>query len=325
MMCKKPSHGRNGRYWPCGMCIFCRINNLRKRTSRIMLERSKHESSVFATFTLDNEHLTEGLEPDHLRLLWYQLRNYGFKDFRYYAVGEYGGHLFGEPEAERACNPHYHAALFNFPQCLRGETNLTHDLPCCEICTLVRSAWSRGRIHLGSLEGASAMYIAQYVTKKMTGKDDHRLGGRHPEFARMSSKPGIGALAAADLAALMRTPAGEHIMLQTEDVMRTYTIDHEKHVPLDRYMRIRIRKELGFNDPHLTPRLSRQKYEEEMRLLREEKINERETYFQKHEDPLDARWRAVQHTITEQKLKLKRIEALLNMPRESKLNEEASL
>lgn len=56
---------------------------------------------------------------------------------------------------------------------------------------------------VGQLTAKSANYIAGYVTKKMTHRSDIRLGGRCPEFARMSLWPGIGALAMFNVASEM--------------------------------------------------------------------------------------------------------------------------
>lgn len=327
MMCKKPSQGRGGKLWPCGQCLFCRINILRKKTTRIMLERKQHENSTFATFTLNDDYHnnSDSLDPDHLRLFWYKLRNLGYK-FRYYAVGEYGGQLFGEPKAKRLSNPHYHAALFGFPNCLRGETDLSGNTSCCQICDIIQGAWGLGRIHLGTLEPASAMYIAQYVTKKMTGKDDNRLGGRFPEFSRSSNRPGIGFGAVKDLAVLCNSDSGLHHRQETGDIPKTLCIDNQKQVPLDRYLRIKIRKELNLNEPHLTPEKAKIETKMQMYFQRQETLKERITYFKSHDQSyLDAKFNATKYILDQEKQRLSRIEQRLNMPRESKLNEIASL
>lgn len=49
-----------------------------------------------------------------------------------------------------------------------------------------------GIVHVGEIMLESAAYIASYTVKKMTQVTDPRLGGRHPEFSRMSRRPGIG-------------------------------------------------------------------------------------------------------------------------------------
>lgn len=98
---------------------------------------------------------------------------------------------------------------------------------------------------LGDLTKDSAQYIAGYVTKKMTDKADPRLKGRHPEFARMSLRPGIGALAIEDIALVLTTDHGCDEILNTGDVPQVL-MHGSKRWPLGRYLRKKLREHLGF-------------------------------------------------------------------------------
>lgn len=151
-----------------------------------MLEATQHDQNCFATLTYSDSLQTE-LNPKHLQDFFKRLRTtLSPQKIRFYAVGEYGDNT------ER---PHYHAAIFNYQSCYYGYTRpRTHLVgkPCCPSCDQIRDVWGHGAVFLGTLEPHSANYIAGYVTKKLTGKNDLRLNGRHPEFGRMSNRPGIG-------------------------------------------------------------------------------------------------------------------------------------
>lgn len=100
-------------------------------------------------------------------------------------------------------------------------------------------------MYLGRLEDDSAGYMAGYVTKKMTHKDDVRLKGRMPEFGRMSLKPGIGFSALWDIAdALMRHEL-ENILVDVPDSLQH---GDKKKLPLGRYLRRRLRELVGKNE-----------------------------------------------------------------------------
>lgn len=99
---------------------------------------------------------------------------------------------------------------------------------------------------LGTLEQLSANYIAGYVTKKMSMYDDPRLlradGSRlHPEFARMSLRPGIGATAMDEVASeLMR------FNFDTSQADVPSALRHgKKELPLGRYLRQQLRMKIG--------------------------------------------------------------------------------
>lgn len=214
-----PSHGSHAAY-PCGQCMPCRVNKRRLWMSRMMLESYMHEDNCFVTLTYSPEKLPPGgtLVPkdtqDWLKRLRFDL---GEKKIRYYLVGEYGD------ESER---PHYHAAIFGIGP---------------DRADLINSTWGKGFTYVGDLTPHSAQYVAGYVTKKLTDKDDPRLKGRCPEFARMSRRPGIGATALGAIRDAVRTPSGLAAIESTGDVPFIIQVG-DKSYPIGRYLRSRLRK-----------------------------------------------------------------------------------
>lgn len=214
-----------------------------------MLESAQYEDNAFISLSYSDEHLPRAapadvasLSPVHMQLFlkrlrsryleWQQARHVNdIQRLRFFAVGEYGDETF---------RPHYHVAVFNFPTCRRSGTNHRARV-CCEVCQLVGEAWGLGAVHLGTLEINSAQYVAGYVTKKMTRHDDPRLEGRHPEFARMSLRPGIGAFAIPEIASeLMR------LGLDTSQADVPVSLRHGgRLLPLGRYLRRNLRKQIG--------------------------------------------------------------------------------
>lgn len=223
MLCKKP-YWKGNQAYGCGQCLFCRINKRRLWTHRILLESLMHTDNAFITLTYSPENLPENgtLVPKHLTDYIKRLRkNYG-QAIRYYAVGEYG---------DKSCRPHYHIAAFgiHFQNSAIGKS------------------WKYGHIHSGTITKDSAQYIASYTVKKLTSKDDARLCGRYPEFARMSRKPGIGAGAVAKIARDLETKEGSELIAKMLDVPSTITHDG-KQWPIGRYLKQRLRDEIGYEN-----------------------------------------------------------------------------
>lgn len=143
----------------------CRIGRRFVWATRIQLEAACHRSSMFVTLTYAPEHLPPGgsLSDSHWREF---TKGIGY---RYFGCGEYG---------DRTENPHYHAVLFG----------ISYQ----EVVDLVATRWPYGFSLVKFFAPEHAGYVAGYVVKKMTSKDDSRLQGRSPEFARMSRRPAIG-------------------------------------------------------------------------------------------------------------------------------------
>lgn len=237
MLCKNPYVAGEGQAYGCGQCLPCRLNRRRIWAHRIMLEASMYEANSFVTLTYSPENLPDGgsLVPAHYQRWLKRLRKrLSPQTFRYFLVGEYG---------EGTERPHYHAALFGYPSCGQSPDCSARKNK-CPVCSLIRDTWGYGHVQVGTLTDASSQYIAGYVTKKLTDPKDPRLKGRHPEFARMSLRPGLGADVMHDLAS---------VNLQYEIVEKTgdvpFALSHgRKSMPLGRYLVRRLRKLSGLEE-----------------------------------------------------------------------------
>lgn len=109
---------------PCGNCILCRIARTREWSTRLQMENSCWNESVFLTLTYDDDHVPYTncghltLRKKDLQLFFKRLRESLYRDLvasnpslpssvlrsrvklKYFACGEYGDHTF---------RPHYHA------------------------------------------------------------------------------------------------------------------------------------------------------------------------------------------------------------------------
>lgn len=243
----------------CGQCMPCRYNRRRIWATRIQVEAAQYKDNAFVTLTYAWNFPPAPLAPRDMQLFIKRLRDRFFKltgrKFRFFGVGEYG---------DNSGHPHFHFALFNFPTCAyRRSRYNARVVNCCAWCDMVRDAWGKGFVFLGEIENDSAGYIAGYVTKKMTNPDDPWLQGRHPEFARMSLKPGIGADAMFDVA---------HTLLCYQNTLDTMSdVPGElrigaKKFPLGRYLHKKLRVAVGRDEK--APDSAVQKIQEELRPLR---------------------------------------------------------
>lgn len=243
MLCKKP-YLKGIQPYPCGQCLPCRLNRRRLWTHRIVLEAKLHAENCFATLTYDGEHYPPdgSLSVADCQKFLKRLRKL-VGSFRYFAVGEYG---------ETTRRAHYHLALFGVG---------------AESAPAIDKAWGLGFVHIGELNPDSAQYVAGYVVKKLTRRDDPRLSGRSPEFARMSLKPGIGAGFAVRFAEGLNSEPGARSIIASGDVPVTARTDG-KHLPLGRYLRRQLREVLGFDNTGGQEKAMRMQ-NEEMQILRD--------------------------------------------------------
>lgn len=217
-----------------------------------MLESLLHANSSFITLTYAEERYD--LVPKDLQDWLKRFRRaVSPAKLRFFAVGEYG---------DRTQRPHYHAAIFGHPACYGGISNRLRGEPCpCPACSVVRETWGFGHVMVARLEMKSAQYIAGYVTKKMTSRDHPGLYGRHPEFARMSLRPGIGANAMHDVASVLM----QYGLENKGDVPPALRFG-SRIMPLGRYLRSRLRVLVGKDEK--SPEASLQALENQLQIVR---------------------------------------------------------
>lgn len=230
-----------------------------------MLEAKLHSDNAFVTLTYDDEHMPRSTDgrgillkkdmQDWLKRIRKAYDNATGRKLRFYGVGEYG---------DTTWRPHFHLALFNFPNCRYGKSTYSKvTRNCCVVCDMVRDTWSNGNVLVAELNTNTAQYVCGYVTKKMTSKDDVRLDGRPPEFARMSLRPGIGGDAMWDVASTVLT-----FDLETPEGDVPSSLRHgTRSLPLGRYLQKRLRKMVGRDEK--APEAVLDKLRAELHPLRE--------------------------------------------------------
>lgn len=226
----------NGRMVSCGQCMPCRINSRRTWTGRIMLEQMHSlDRSSFVTLTYNEDHLPKDgtLVPEDFTAYLNRLRGGSLGKVRFFGVGEYG---------DKSWRPHYHLLLFGVDP-LKWEGYLNEK-------------WHDGRknpaplgfVHVGECSRESAAYCAGYTTKKMLSKEDDRLQGKYPEFARMSKRPPIGAAGFRHIRELLYTRTGARGLAELGDIPSGVRIAGHVY-PVGRYWRRKLREHFGITEP----------------------------------------------------------------------------
>lgn len=223
----------------------------------MFLESLTCSASSFITLTYNDQHLPVdySLDPDHSKRFMYRLRTaLAPKRVRFFLCGEYG---------DQTKRPHYHACLFNVG---------------FEDWSTVAASWKKGFVHTGDFNETTAQYVSGYVTKKMTSHADPRLEGRYPEFSRQSNRPGIGAPAIPVLADQIHTFDGLDSLVDG-DVPRALNVGR-RSIPLGRYLRSKLREEMGFSDvqkDEIKRRFFEEKAQEWLLALRSD-----QTFYEKY-------------------------------------------
>lgn len=165
---------------------------------------------------------------------------------RFFLAGEYGDETF---------RPHYHLSLFG----VSGDTLVPTPSGPERVSDIICSSWAKGNVHVAEFNELTAQYIAGYVTKKMTQKDDPRLLGRPPEFARMSRRPGIGANA-------MQTIADTWRKSNLPGSPPTYLQIGRRKINLGRFMLQKLREACGLSPEEINEIKSEVTYEQSLQM-----------------------------------------------------------
>lgn len=183
-----PVGGREVIQLPCGRCIGCRHDYARQWATRCVHEASLYKQNSFITLTYEDKYLNHqnSLDKTDFPKFMKRLRKYFYGNkksaVRYFHCGEYG---------ENFGRPHHHALLFNFdfPDKKLWKDKKGNPLFRSKI---LETIWPYGYSVIGSVNFATAAYVARYVIKKINGElAPGHYQGREPEYSTQSRRPGI--------------------------------------------------------------------------------------------------------------------------------------
>jgi len=171
---------------PCGRCMGCRLEKSRQWAVRCVHESKCFDDNCFVTLTFSPEHVPQdgSLCRKHVQDFLKRLRfRFSDRKIRVFYCGEYG---------DKLGRPHYHLCLFNLDFPDRVKFKRVNDFWYYN-SAILSDLWPFGHSTVCDFSFETAAYVARYCTKKINGSQavDH-YGGRVPEFAGMSLKPGIG-------------------------------------------------------------------------------------------------------------------------------------
>lgn len=264
MLCKSPRTYPTapGGLLPCGQCKPCKINRRRDWTVRLVLEAHAHEENSWVTLTYAEDNLPTNYvrardgrifgsvgkptlcRPDYQNFLKRFRERTGLtsKDFKYFIAGEYG---------EKYGRPHYHVCLFGIGP--RYKKDIEHAW---SLLDDDRQRYPIGNVFHGSLTWDSCQYTAGYTVKKMTSFTHEELDGRYPEFGQGSK--GLALVAVDDVL--------HYMSLHRLNDVPSYFLYQGKQVPVPRYIKIRLRQQLGICDEEAQAEWKSKMYDMRVRL-----------------------------------------------------------
>jgi hypothetical protein len=183
---------------PCGQCTGCRLAKSAEWGLRGRHELALHDKACFLTLTYNQEHVPPGgtVVPGHHELFMKRFRRDIEPDrARFLMCAEYGS---------RFDRPHYHYCIwgYDFSEDRKFHKASGSGVPMYTSDQLTR-LWPYGFSMISDLNEKAVAYCARYTMKKQYGAAaadhytvlDPETGAvfqREPEFARMSTSPGIG-------------------------------------------------------------------------------------------------------------------------------------
>lgn len=180
---------------PCGQCIGCRLDRQADWALRLCHEMKCHERSSFVTLTYNPESLPTGstLVKRHVQLFIKKLRKHlTVKKIRFFACGEYG---------ENFNRPHYHIIIFGWEPD-KGKIHTRNANYTIYTSDVLAKLWPYGYHTWSPASPENCSYVSHYTVKKITGEksvdhytritQDGEMISIIPEFALMSTRPGIG-------------------------------------------------------------------------------------------------------------------------------------